>query len=184
MTDSSTPMVVRLPIAVGGLTPFERLLLVRLLQAASDRSGLLLHPALDARNGNAVSVDERAAVLTCVEAAGAVAAGAKRVLVINANGVFLVAPKGAVPLEHPDALSEPALPSLAEAEVRAAIRTLIAADATLTALSPEMVSNADIHEACRLVGNRTRPDAEGGTALFRAALAAIRAAERRLGGPS
>lgn len=172
MTDFSTPMVMRLPIAVGGLTPFERLLLVRLVQAASDRSGLLLHPALDARNGSAVSADERAAVLACVKASGAAAAGAKRVLVITADGVFLVA------------LSEAALPSLGEAEVRAAIRTLIAADATLTTLSPEMVSDADIHEACRLVGNHARLDAEDGSALFQAALGAIRAAERRLGGPS
>lgn len=184
MTDPSAPMVVRLPVAVGGLTPFERLLLVRLVQAGTDRSGLLLHGALDAWNGTAVSPDERAAVLACVETAGAVAAGARVVLVITADGVFLVALKGAVSSERPDAPSETALPALAEADVRAEIRIMIEADAMLTTLSPEMVSDADIHEACRTVMGRPRLDDEEGTALFQAALAAIRAAERRLGCPS
>ncbi|WP_049976165.1 hypothetical protein [Azospirillum sp. B506] len=184
MTDPSTPMVVRLPVAVDGLPPFERLLLARLAWAGADRSGLLLHAALDARNGVAVSPDERAAVLACVEASGAAAAGAKQVLVITADGVFLVAPKGAVPSERSDAVSEAALPALAEADVRAEIRTLIEADATLTTLAPEMVSDADIHEACRTVMGRPRLEQGEGTALFQAALAAIRVAERRLGGPS
>ncbi|CAO3425649.1 hypothetical protein [Azospirillum doebereinerae] len=184
MTDSSAPMVVRLPVAVGGLTPFERLLLARLVQAGTDRSGLLLHGVLDARNGSAVSPDERAAVLACVEASGAAAAGARQVLVITADGVFLVAPKGAVPSERPDAASEAALPALAEADVLAEIHTMIEADATLTTLAPEMVSDADIHEACRVVRNHARLDEEEGTALFQTALAAIRAAERRLGGPA
>ena len=184
MTDSSAPMVVRLPVAVGGLTPFERLLLVHLVQAGTDRSGLLLHGALDARNGSAVSPDERAAVLACVEASGTAAAGAKQVLVITADGVFLVAPKGAISLERPDVASEAALPALAEADVRVEIHTMIEADATLTSLAPEMVSDADIHEVCRTVRSRLPLDEEDGTALFQAALAAIRAAERRLGGPS
>ncbi|MBP2231958.1 hypothetical protein J2847_005281 [Azospirillum agricola] len=183
MTDSSAPMIVRLPVAVGGLTPFERLLLARLAWAGADRSGLLLHAALDARNGTAVSPDERAAVLACVETVGA-AAGARQVLVITADGVFLVALKGAISSERPDAPSEAAFLPLAEADVRAEIRIMIEADAMLTTLSPEMVSDADIHEACRTVMGRPRLDDEEGTALFQAALAAIGAAERRLGCPS
>ncbi len=58
---------------------------------------------------------------------------------------------------------------------------MIEADGTLTRLSPEMVGDADIHAACRAVALSTDLGEEHSAARFRTALAAIRAAERRLG---
>lgn len=104
------------------------------------------------------------------------------VLVITAEAVVIVIPagQGAVLLD-PDVPREHVLLRLAEEEVREEIRTVIETDGTLTRLAPEMVGDADIHAACRAVASSTDPGEERGTARFRAALAAIRAAERRLG---
>ncbi|MDQ2102540.1 hypothetical protein [Azospirillum isscasi] len=92
------------------------------------------------------------------------------VLVITAEAAFVVMPasQGTVLLDS-DVPREHVLLRLAEEEVREEIRTVIEADNTLTRLAPEMVGDTDIGE-------------EHGAARFRAALAAIRAAERRLGG--
>lgn len=108
--------------------------------------------------------------------------GGAPVLVITAEAVVIVIPagQGAVLLD-PDVPREHVLLRLAEEEVREEIRTVIEADGTLTRLSPEMVGDADIHAACRAVALSTDLGEERGTARFRAALAAIRAAERRLG---
>lgn len=105
------------------------------------------------------------------------------VLVITAEAVVIVMPASqrAVLLD-PDIPREHVLLRLTEQEVREEIRTVIEADGTLTRLSPEMVGDADIHAACRAVASNTDLGEECGTARFRAALAAIRAAERRLGG--
>ena len=104
------------------------------------------------------------------------------VLVLTAEAVVIVIPagQGAV-LFDPDVPREHVLLRLAEEEVREEIRTVIEADGTLTRLSPEMVGDADIHAACRAVASSTDFSEEHGAARFRAALAAIRAAERRLG---
>ncbi|MFP5511940.1 MAG: hypothetical protein ACLGJC_02480 [Alphaproteobacteria bacterium] len=77
---------------------------------------------------------------------------------------------------------EDRLPRLAEDELRVEIRAAIDADESLTRLAPEMVSDADIHAACRAVAANRDLGQEHGAARFRAALAAIRAAERRLVG--
>lgn len=105
------------------------------------------------------------------------------VLVITAEAVVIVMPagQGAV-LLNLDVPPEHVLLRLTEHDVREEIRTVIEADNTLTRLSPEMVGNADIHAACRAVASSTDLGEERGTARFRAALAAIRAAERRLCG--
>ncbi|MFC5357997.1 hypothetical protein [Azospirillum himalayense] len=104
------------------------------------------------------------------------------VLVITAEAAFVVIPasQGAVLLD-PDVPREHVLLRLAEEEVREEIRTVIEADGALTRLAPEMVGDADIHAACRAVASNTDLSEEHGAARFRAALAAIRAAERRLG---
>lgn len=109
--------------------------------------------------------------------------GGAPVLVITTEAIVIVIPdgQGAVLLD-PDVPREHVLLRLTEQEVREEIRTVIEADGTLTRLSPEMVGGADIHAACRAVALRTDLGEERGTARFRAALAAIRAAERRLGG--
>ena len=105
------------------------------------------------------------------------------VLVITAEAIVIVMPagQGAVLLD-PDVPREHVLLRLTEQEVREEIRTVIETDGELTRLSPEMVGDADIHAACRSVAANTGFSEEHGAARFRAALAAIRVAERRLGG--
>jgi hypothetical protein len=66
-----------------------------------------------------------------------------------------------------------------EAEVRAEIAQLIETDETVTALLADAVTDADIHAACLAVVEQTDLVEERGAAVFRAALAAIREAERR-----
>ncbi|MGY0794090.1 hypothetical protein ACW7BJ_32450 [Azospirillum argentinense] len=107
------------------------------------------------------------------------------VLVITAEAVVIVIPagQGAVLLD-PDVPREHVLLRLTEQEVREEIRTVIEADGTLARLAPEMVGDADIHAACRAVASNTDLSEEHGAARFRAALAAIRVAERRLGCPA
>ena len=65
------------------------------------------------------------------------------------------------------------------AAVRAEIPILIEADETLTALSPDAVTGSDIRAACLTVAERADLSEERSAAVFRAALAAIREAERR-----
>lgn len=108
--------------------------------------------------------------------------GGAPVLVITTEAVVIVIPagQGAVLLD-PDVPREHVLLRLAEEEVREEIRTVIETDNTLTRLAPEMVGDADIGAACRAVALSTDLGEEHGATRFRAALAAIRAAERRLG---
>lgn len=104
------------------------------------------------------------------------------VLVITAEASFVVIPvHGEVAFPDQGTQREHVLLRLAEEEVREEIRSVIEADNTLTRLAPEMVGDADIHAACRAVALSTDFGEEHGAARFRAALAAIRAAERRLG---
>lgn len=113
--------------------------------------------------------------------AAALAGGAPD-LVITAEAVVTVLPdsQGVVLLDS-DVPQEHVLLRLTEQEIREEIRTVIETDGTLTRLSPEMVGDADIHAACRAVVLSTDLGEEHGAARFRAALASIRAAERRLG---
>jgi hypothetical protein len=73
-----------------------------------------------------------------------------------------------------------------EGEVRPLIAEVIANDEALTALRPDAVSDDDIRTACLAVVQGSDLADERGSALFRAALAAIREAERRIpaGGPT
>ncbi len=68
---------------------------------------------------------------------------------------------------------------LDEASVRSKIGHLIEADDAVTTLTIDAVTDADINAACRTVVNRADLSEEQGSAVFRAALAAIREAERR-----
>jgi hypothetical protein len=68
---------------------------------------------------------------------------------------------------------------LDEASVRSEIVDLIETDETLTMLTVDAVTEADIHTACCAVVEHTDLSEERGAAVFRAALAAIREAERR-----
>ena len=68
---------------------------------------------------------------------------------------------------------------LDESSVRAEIAEVIATDETVTGLTVDAVTDADIHAACCAVLEQTDLSEERGAAVFRAALAAIREAERR-----
>jgi hypothetical protein len=68
---------------------------------------------------------------------------------------------------------------LDESSVRAEIAEVIATDETMTGLTADAVTDADIHAACCAVVEQTDLWEERGAAVFRAALAAIREAKRR-----
>ena len=68
---------------------------------------------------------------------------------------------------------------LDESSVRTEIAEVIATDETVIALTVDAVTDADIHAACCAVVEHTDLSEERGAAVFRAALAAIREAERR-----
>lgn len=66
-----------------------------------------------------------------------------------------------------------------ENEVRTMIGEVIAYDDALTTLSPDAVTDDDIHLACLAVAAATQLAEERGSAVFKAALAAIESAEQR-----
>jgi hypothetical protein len=68
---------------------------------------------------------------------------------------------------------------LDESAVRAEIAEVIATDETLTSLTADDVTDADIQTACCAVVEQTDLSEELGAAVFRAVLKAIREAERR-----
>lgn len=69
-----------------------------------------------------------------------------------------------------------------EVEVRTTIGEVVAHDDAVTKLAPEAIGDGDIHTACLAVVASTDIAEERGSAVFRAALAAIGNAERRLAG--
>jgi len=69
---------------------------------------------------------------------------------------------------------------LHEQQVRQMIPRLIEADETLTSIAAAAVTDADIRAACIKVAERMELKEEGDSAVFKAALAAIRDAEQRL----
>jgi hypothetical protein len=81
--------------------------------------------------------------------------------------------------DHHGAARSHVLLRLDEPAVRAEIAELIATDETLTGLTADAVTDADIHAACCVVVECTDLSEERGAAVFRAALAAIRQAQRR-----
>lgn len=70
---------------------------------------------------------------------------------------------------------------ITDVEIREKIRALVDHDETLTPLAPDMVSDADIRDACRTVAGWCCLDVRRETALFYAAVTTIQIAERRLG---
>jgi hypothetical protein len=68
-----------------------------------------------------------------------------------------------------------------ESEVRTTIAEVIAGDDALATVRPESVTDDDVHAACLAVVAASDLTEERGSALFRAALAAIRSAQRNLG---
>ena len=81
--------------------------------------------------------------------------------------------------DHDGAARSHVLLRLDESAVRAEIAEVIATDETVTCLTADAVTDADIHAACCAVVESTDLSEERGAAAFRAALAAIREAERR-----
>ena len=71
------------------------------------------------------------------------------------------------------------LVQLEEARVRDEIASILEADTALTQLTADTTTDDDIHAACLAVAAQTDLSEERGAAEFRAALAAIREAERR-----
>jgi hypothetical protein len=68
---------------------------------------------------------------------------------------------------------------LDEKNVRTEIPRIIETDPNLTVLSPEAITDNDIREACLIVAERPDMTEQRGSAVFRAALAAIRLANLR-----
>ena len=85
------------------------------------------------------------------------------------------------PAGEPDSFANRAhvLVQLEEARVRDAIAPIIESDPELTQLAADTITDADIHAACLAVAEQNELSEERGAAEFRAALAAIREAERR-----
>ena len=81
--------------------------------------------------------------------------------------------------DHAGASRSHVLLRLDESAVRAEIAEVIAADETLTGLTADAATDADIHAACCAVVECTDLSEERGAAVFRAALAAIGEAGRR-----
>jgi hypothetical protein len=81
--------------------------------------------------------------------------------------------------DHAGAARSHVLLRLDESAVRAEIAEVIATDETLIGLTASAVTDADIHAACCAVVECTDLSEERGAAVLRAALAAIREAERR-----
>jgi len=73
---------------------------------------------------------------------------------------------------------------LEESRVRDQIASILETDPTVTQLTAEAISDADIHAACLLVAAESDLSEERGAAEFHAALAAIREAERRQATPT
>ncbi len=71
---------------------------------------------------------------------------------------------------------------LREEDVRQQIPRLIEADETLTPVAADAVTDADIRASCLIVAERMELTEERDSAVFKATLAAIREAERRLSG--
>ena len=81
--------------------------------------------------------------------------------------------------DHAGAARSHALLRLDESAVRAEIAEVIATDENMTGVTADAVTDADIHAACCAVVECTDLSEERGAAVFRAALTAIREAERR-----
>ncbi|CAH1663356.1 MULTISPECIES: hypothetical protein [Hyphomicrobiales] len=69
--------------------------------------------------------------------------------------------------------------SFDESEVCATIGEIIAGDETFATLSADAIGDDDIHAACAAVAAASDLSEERGSAVFRAALAALRSVERR-----
>ena len=84
------------------------------------------------------------------------------------------------PLATAPGFGEHVLLRLSERNVRATIATIIDGDESLSVIAADAITDADIRAACLAVTAQTDLCEEQGAAEFRAALAAIRQAERRL----
>jgi hypothetical protein len=98
--------------------------------------------------------------------------------IFKAEAILASAPD---PTGEPDSFANRVhiLLQLEEARVRDQIASIIECDPELTQLTADAISDADIQAACVAVVARTDLSEERGAAEFRAALAAIREAERR-----
>lgn len=88
------------------------------------------------------------------------------------------------PTATPPGSGEHILLRLAEADVRAALPSIIESDSNLTGLSPDAIGDDDVREGCLVVGERIDVREERDAAIFRAATAAIRLANLRIAPPN
>lgn len=98
--------------------------------------------------------------------------------ITKAEAILAGAP---APTGEPDSVANRAhiLVQLEEARVLDQIAPIIESDPELTQLTADAITHADIQTACLAVAAQTDLSEERGAAEFRAALAAIREAERR-----
>ena len=101
-----------------------------------------------------------------------------RAAIAKAEAILASAPD---PSGEPDSFANRThvLVQLEEIRVRDAIAPIIESDLELTQLAVDDITNDDVHAACLAVAEQTDLSEERGAAEFRAALAAIREAERR-----
>jgi hypothetical protein len=101
-----------------------------------------------------------------------------RAAIAKAEAILASAPD---PLGEPDSFANRThvLVQLEEIRARDAIAPIIESDSELTQLAADAITNDDVHAACLAVAEQTDLSEERGAAEFRAALAAIREAERR-----
>jgi hypothetical protein len=98
--------------------------------------------------------------------------------IAKAEAILASAPD---PESEPDSFANRAhvLVQLEEARVRDQIAPIIESDPALTQLTADAITDADIHAACLAVAAQTDLAEERGAVEYRAALVAIREAERR-----
>ncbi len=100
---------------------------------------------------------------------------------VGDGATLVVAGKPVIGTVVPEAVPDAHRLPITDGVIREKIRALIDHDETLTPLAPDMVSDADIQDACRTVAGWCCLDVRRETALFYASVTAIQIAERRLG---
>ncbi len=165
MTERS-PRVVRLPLLAAAVTLLKRLLLRHRAPGREGGRDRSLHPTIGPfpdESGQPVDDDTT--------------------IVVTGEAVFVVPPARESVSGNlaPEAVPDPHQRPITDVEIREKIRALVDHDVTLTPLAPDMVSDADIQDACRTVAGWYCLEVKRETALFYAAVTAIRIAERRLG---
>jgi hypothetical protein len=168
MTDYHSPTVVQPTIPNADMTPLERLLLTHIFEAEPDGDGLYFFAEAALSDAFELAVEAvRAALAQSAGIASTASAYlARRMDDIGDSDTRIELDLGGTCWEF-----------IFQDIVRRF--HVIEADETLTTLTADAVTDTDIHAACCAVVEHTDLSEERGAAVFRAALAAIREAERR-----